>query len=114
MFEPFQKAIEDLQMIGRGSYDAVLHPYDEFNKSFHAIGTRLADYSSRAYKDAIRAFEQLVGANSVEDVIEIQSQYANQAYNSWAAEASILSEMYAVLARDVFKPVGHAVAKRSV
>ena len=40
MFEPFQKAIEDLQMIGRGSYDAVLHPYGEFNKSFHAIGTR--------------------------------------------------------------------------
>ena len=106
MFEPLQKANEE--------FHAVLRSYGELNESFQAIGTRIADYSSRAFEDAIRAFEQLVGAKSLEHVIEIQSRYANQAYDSWAAEASKVSEMYTVLARDAFKPVGHAVAKRSV
>jgi hypothetical protein len=30
-----------------------------------------------------RAFEQLVGAKSVEQAIEIQSQYAKKTYDTW-------------------------------
>ena len=114
MFEPFQKASEDFQKIGMDNYGAVLRSYGELSEGFQAIGSRVADYSKRAFEDATRAFEQLVGAKSLENVIEIQSQYANQAYDSWVAEASKLSEMYTVLARDAFKPVGQAVAERSV
>ena len=114
MFEPFQKASEDFQKLGMDNYGAVLRSYGELSEGYQAIGSRMADYSKRAFEDATRAFEQLVGAKSLENVIEIQSQYANQAYDSWVAEASKLSEMYTVLARDAFKPVGHAVAERSV
>lgn len=48
-----------------------------------------------------------------EQAIEIQSQYANKAYDTWVAEASKLSEMYVGMARDAYKPVEQAVAKRA-
>jgi hypothetical protein len=113
MYEPSQKATEEFQKMGKDNYDAVLRSYAELNKGFQAIGARVTDYSKRAFEDATRAFEQLIGAKSFEHAIEIQSQYAKKAYDTWVAEASKLGEMYAAVARDAYKPVEKAVAKRA-
>jgi hypothetical protein len=113
MIEPIQKAAEDFQKTTKDNYDAVLRSYGELNKGFQAIGARVTDYSKRAFEDATRAFEQLIGAKSFEHAIEIQSQYAKKAYDTWVAEASKLGEMYAAVARDAYKPVEKAVAKRT-
>jgi hypothetical protein len=43
----------------------------------------------------------------------IQSHYGKKAYDTWVAEASKLGEMYAAIARDAYKPVEKAVAKRT-
>ena len=112
MLEPLQKASEDFQKIGKDNCDAVVRSYSELNKGLQAIGARVTDYSKRAFEDATRAFEQLVGAKSFEHAIEIQSQYVKKAYDSWVAEASKLGEMYAA-ARDAYKPVEKAVTKRA-
>src|SRR5512140_2521602 len=102
MFEPIQKASEDFQKLGKDNYEAVLRSYSELNKGLQAIGARVTDYSKRAFEDATRAFEQLVGAKSFEHAIEIQSQYAKKAYDTWVSEPSKLGEMYAAIARDAY------------
>lgn len=113
MFEPIQNVTEEFQKVSKNNYDAALRSYGELNKGFQAIGARVTDYSKRAFEDASRAFEQLVGAKSIEQAIEIQSQFAKKAYDTWITEASTLSEMYAAVARDAYKPVEQAVAKRA-
>jgi len=113
MFEPIQKASEEFQKMGKDNFDAVVRSCGELNKAFQAIGARVTDYSKRAFEDATRTFEQLIGSKSLEQAIEIQSQYAKKAYDAWVAEASKLSEMYVDLARDAYKPVEQAVAKKS-
>jgi hypothetical protein len=74
----------------------VVRSYSEL-KGLQAIGARVTDYSKRAFEDASRAFEQLVGAKSLESVVEIQSQYAKKAYDTWVAEASKRAESVARL-----------------
>ena len=101
MLEPMQKATDDFQKMSKDNYDAVLRAYGELNKGL------------QAFEDATRAFEQMVGAKSLESVIEIQSQYAKKAYDTWVAEASKLGEMYAAVARDAYKPAEQAVTKRA-
>lgn len=64
------------------------------HKGFQAIAARLTDYSKRAFEDATRAYEQLMGAKSVDQVFEIQSQYAKKAFDTYIAEVSKLGEMY--------------------
>ncbi|MGB6911054.1 MAG: phasin family protein [Methyloceanibacter sp.] len=112
MLEPIQKATDDFQKMGKDNYDAVLRSYGELNKGLQAIGARMTQYSKQAFEDATRAFEQVVGAKSLESVIEIQSQHAKKAYDNWVAEASKIGEMYASVARDAYKPVEKAVAKK--
>ena len=113
MIEPIQKASEDFQKISKDNFDATVRSYAELNKGFQAIAAKMTDYSKQAFEDATRAFEQLAGAKSFESVIEIQSQYAKKAYDTWVAEASKLGEMYAAVARDAYKPVEKAVTKRA-
>jgi hypothetical protein len=77
------------------------------------IATRWTTYFKQSFEDATRTFEQLVGAKSLEQLFEIQSQYAKKAYDSWVAEASKLGQMYTDMARTAYKPVEQAVAKKA-
>lgn len=111
MFEPIEKTTKEFQKITKDNYDAVVRSYGELNRGFQEIGAQVTSYSKQAFADATSTFEKLVGAKSLEQVIEIQSQAAKKAYDNWVAEASKIGEMYASVARDAYKPVEKAVAK---
>lgn len=106
------KGFEDFQKVGKDGLDAAVKSFGEVNKGFQAIAAEVTDYSKKAFEDGTRAFEQLIGAKSVEQAVQIQSQYAKKAYESYIAEASKLGEMYAGLARDAYKPVEVAYNKK--
>ena len=110
--EEFKKVGEEFQKVGKDGFDAVVKSFGEVNKGFQAMAAEVTDYSKKAYEDGARAFQQLIGAKSVEQAVEIQSQYAKKAYDSYIAEVSKLGEMYAGLARDAYKPVEHALTKK--
>lgn len=106
------KGFEEFQKVGKDGFDAAVRSFGEMNKGFQAIAAEVTDYSKKAFEDSTRAFEQLIGAKSVEQAIEIQSQYAKKAYDAYVAEMSKLGEMYAGLAKDAYKPVEAAFAKK--
>ena len=77
-----------------------------------SIASGWTDYSKRSFDDATHAFEQLIGAKTLEQAFEIQSQYAKKAYEGWMAQASKLTEMYAGMVRGGYRPAEQAVKKR--
>lgn len=120
MVEPIQKATEDFQKtanefqnMGKGNYEAMVRSYGELNKGFQAIATRWTEYSKRSFEDATRTVEKLIGAKTLEQALEIQTNYAKTAYDNWLAEASKIGEMYANTAREAYKPVQQTVAKNT-
>jgi hypothetical protein len=110
MTEQF-KIGEEFQKVGKDSFDAAVRAYSEANKGFQAIVAEVTNYSKKAFEDGTRAFEQLIGAKSVEQAFEIQTQYAKKAYDTHVAQMSKLGEMYVSLARSAYKPVEEAAAK---
>ena len=107
------KGFEEFQKTGKENFDAAVRSFGEMNKGFQAIAAEMTDYSKKAFEDTTRAFEQLVGAKSIEQAIEIQSRYAKKAYDTYMAEMSKIGEMYAGLAKDAYKPVEAAMTKKS-
>jgi hypothetical protein len=107
------KGFEEFQKVGKDGFDAAVKSFGEMNKGFQAIVAEVTDYSKKAFEDGTRALEQLIGAKSVEQAVEIQSQYAKKAYDTYIAEVSKLGEMYAGLARDAYKPVETALTKKA-
>jgi hypothetical protein len=106
-----QKFGEEFQRVSKNGFDASVRSFGEVNKGFQAIAASVADYSKKAFEDCTRAFEQLVGAKSFEQVWEIQSQYANKAFDAYVDQASKLGEMYVDLARSAYRPVEQATAR---
>ena len=109
-----RKFNDAVQNAGKDGFDAAVSSFGEANKGFQAIAAEITAYSKQSFQDGTRAFEQLLGAKSLPQVIEIQSQYARMAYEAYVAQFSKLSEMYAGLTRNAYKPVEQAAAKAGV
>jgi hypothetical protein len=113
MVEQFQKMGEEFQRIGKNNYEAAVGSFGELTKCSQAIGAEMILFSKQAFEDGTRAFEQLAGAKTIEQAMEIQSQYAKRAYDTYMAEMSKLGEMYVALARSAYEPVETAFSKRA-
>jgi hypothetical protein len=113
-FEEFQRVGEGFQNLGKGGFDAAVKSFGEVNKGLQAITAEFTSYSKKAFEDGTRAFVQLMGAKTVEQAVEIQSQHAKKAYDAYMAEMSKLGEMYVGLAKNAYKPVESALAKKTV
>ncbi len=107
------KGIEDFQKMNKDNIEATVRSFGEVNKGFQAIATDWTDYSKKAFEDGTAAFEKLAGAKSVEQAIEIQSTFAKKAYDDYVSQVTKLSEMYVGLAKEAYKPVEAAVAKKA-
>lgn len=98
------KNFEDLQTVGKDNVDATLKSFGALSKSGQAIAVELADYSKKSFENGTAALEKLFGVKSFDKAIEVQTEYAKTAYEGFVAEASKLSELYANLAKEAYKP----------
>jgi phasin family protein len=96
--------IDDMQKLGKDNVDATVKSLGAFAKSLQAITVELADYSKKQFEQTAAATEKLLGAKSFEKAIEVQTDYAKTAYESFVAETSRLGELYADLAKEAYKP----------
>jgi hypothetical protein len=108
-----QRFNDEVQKAGKDGFDAVVSSFGEANKGLQAIAAEITAYSKKSFEDGTRAFEQLLGAKSFEQVIQIQSEYARMVYEAHVAELSKLGEMYAGLTRNAYKPVEQAAATKA-
>ena len=98
------KNLEDMQKVGKDNVDATLKSFGVLSQSFQAIAAEVAGYSKKAFEEGAAATEKLIGAKSLEKAVEVQSDYVKSSYESFVAEATKLGELYADLAREVYKP----------
>jgi hypothetical protein len=96
----------------RSGLDAATKAVAEGNKNFQAIAAEIMNYSKIAFDDAMRTWEQLVSVKSLDQAMQIQSDYARRVYDNHMAELSKLGEMTTGMVRDASKPVEQAL-KRS-
>ncbi len=96
--------IDDVQKLGKDNMDATLKSFGAFSKSLQAITVEIADYSKKVFEQNTAATEKLFGARSLDRAMEVQSDYAKSAYETFVAEATKLGELYADLAREAYKP----------
>jgi hypothetical protein len=99
-----QQAQERMQ----SGFDAASRSFGEANKGFQALTAEMMNYSKSAFDDAIRTWEQLIGVRSLEQAIQIQSDYAKRVYENHMAELKKLGEMTVGMVRDASKPVEDA------
>ena len=81
-----------------------------FSTVLHAIFAEGADYTKKSVESRLALGEKLLGAKSLETVIQIQSEYAKSAYADFVARATKMGELHSNLAKAAFKPAELAIA----
>ena len=104
---------EDVQKFGKSSMDMALTSFGAWTKGAQAIAVEVVDYSKKSAESSAAAWEKLIGANSVEKALEVQSQYLKSSYEDFVAEATKLGALYSDLAKQAYKPFEGALAKVS-
>jgi hypothetical protein len=84
---------------------------NSFPGGFHAIATAYSDYTKKSFEDTRSFVEKLSGVKSVDKAIEIQTEFAKSAFETFMAESQKIGGLYRDLATESYKPFGGFLAK---
>jgi hypothetical protein len=107
------KNLDDMQKIGKENVDVTMKSLGACSRNAQVIAAELADYSKDTFEEGTKTLERLLGAKSIDKVIEIQTEYAKSSYANFIAQATKIGELYTDLAKETFKPFESYVAKVS-
>jgi hypothetical protein len=81
--------------------------------SFQTIANAYGDYTRKSLEETRCFVEKLTGVRSLDKVMEVQTDFAKQAYETFVAESQRIRSLHRELARQTFKPLEELVAKAS-
>jgi hypothetical protein len=96
---------------GDAQLDAAEASTNAFPGGFQAIATAYGDYTKKSFEDTKLFVEKLSGVKSFDKAIEIQTEFAKSAFESFVAESQKIGALYGDLAKQSYKPFGGFVAK---
>ncbi|WP_315928100.1 phasin family protein [Mesorhizobium sp. SP-1A] len=103
---------EDFSKYGKEFADSGLKSFASLSKGAQAIAAEAADYAKKSFENGSTFFEKLATAKSFDSAVEIQTDYVKQSYEAFVAEATKISDLYAELARDAYKPFETIIARQ--
>jgi len=102
---------DDLQKLGKNNLDATMKSFGACSKTVQALATEMAEYSKKSLEDGSRVMEKLIGAKTLEQAVEIQTNYAKTAYEGFVTRATKVGELYTDLAKETFKSFENNLSK---
>jgi hypothetical protein len=83
---------------------AAVAPVDSCPISIQTIADAYRDYTKKSFQETGSFVENLMGVRSIDKAIEVQTEFARQAYANFVAESQKIFELYTELARLIFRP----------
>lgn len=102
---------ENFQKFSKEQMEAANKLAASYSKNFQQLAVEATDYSKKSLEQGAAAIEKLLGAKTLDKAIEVQADYAKQAYEGFVAQATKMGELYVAMAKDAYKPFEAVVAK---
>ena len=103
--------VEDIQQYGKQHIESVVASATSVQTGLQAIASAYGDYTKKSFEDTKSLVEKLSGVNSLDKALEVQTEYAKSAYETFVTESQKIAGMYSDLAKQSFKPLEGLVAK---
>jgi hypothetical protein len=82
-----------------------------FPRGLQAIATAYGEYTKKSFEDTKSFVEKLSAVRSIDKAIEVQTEFAMRAYETFVGESQKIGALYGDLAKQSYKPFGGFVAK---
>ena len=103
--------VEDIQNYGKEHLETYVASATTVQNGLQAIASAYGDYTKKSYEDTKSFVEKLSGVKSMDKALEVQTEFAKSAYESFVAESQKIAGLYTDLVKQTFKPLESAIAK---
>jgi hypothetical protein len=109
MLQPFAQ----LQKLGQDNLETVTKVLGAFSSNAQAIVTESAEFVRKSFEYNSSAVEKLLGAQTLDKAVELQTDYVRGAYDSLVSQSTKMGALYSALAADTFKPYEGLLSKKA-
>ena len=102
-------SLNEVNAHSKKNLEAVIASVTASTKGAEAIGAQAMAYSKKAVEDQVAAAKSLSGAKSIQEVVELQTNYAKSAFEAYVAEFTKMSEIMSASVKDSVKPLNERV-----
>jgi hypothetical protein len=91
---------------GKEQIDAADASTNDFPGGFQAIATAYGDYTKKSLEDTKSFLEKLSDVRSFDKAVEVQTEFAKSAFETFVRESQKIGALYGDLAKQAYKPFG--------
>ena len=103
--------VEDIHQYGKEHLETVVASATTVQNGIQAIASAYGDYTKKSFEDTKSFVEKLSGVKSLDKALEVQTEFAKSAYETFVAESQKIAGLYTDLAKTTYKPLEGLVAK---
>lgn len=105
------KNFEDFSKFGKDNAELVSKAFAAQQKSAQAIAAEVQAYSKGQFEAGSQYVEKLLGVKTLDKAVELQSDFAKTAYDSFVSYATKVGELVSGAAKEAAKPFEVAASK---
>ncbi|HXL28867.1 MAG TPA: phasin family protein [Bradyrhizobium sp.] len=98
---------------GSKQADPAVAPENAVPVDFQTLATAYGNYTKKSFEQTQAFVEKLSGVRSLDKAVEIQTEFAKQAYETFVTESQKIRELYRGLAKRNLRPFEGLVAKKT-
>jgi hypothetical protein len=103
--------VEAIALPSRAAPSATAAAADPVPVSLQTIANAYGDYTRKLLDETNSFVEKLTGVRSFDKVVEVQTEFAKQVYQTFVTDSKKLRELHGELARQTLKPLQGLAAR---
>ncbi len=109
-FEKSLKSVNDISAFHKDTVDAVIASATAAGKNAETLNANAVSYAKTSMESAVAATKAMTSAKSVQDMIEVQTDFVKSSMDAFLAELNKTSDLYAGAVKEVSKPINDRFA----
>lgn len=109
-FERAAKSYDSIAAFNKATIEAVIHSANTATKGFEAINSEALAFSKQSLEDAMAAAKAAMTSKSVQELMEIQTDYAKSAFDAVVGQFTKMGDMMTSMAKEAVEPLNGRTA----
>lgn len=102
-------SLNEVNAHSKKNLEAVVESVTAATRGAEALGAQALAWSKKSWDESVNAAQALTTAKSVQEVVELQTQFARSAMETYMAELNRWTETVSATVKDSMKPVNERV-----
>lgn len=101
--------LTELNAEGKKNLEALVASATAAQKGAEALSAQTVAYGKKTWEDGVAAAQSLAAARSVQELVELQTNWARSAAETYLAEVTRMTDVFTASVKDSFKPINERV-----